>query len=84
MGLKRKDTELNQVYQALQANEIIDYQGAGAPSRRGIKKTQRAWIKYRDAWWAFAGLNFPGISKSSLETVLTADRISRLRKIATD
>lgn len=81
LDLKQKDLELNRIYQKIQNNKNLDSEVAASVSRRGVKETQRKWIKYRDAWLAFAIVKFPTVSKYSLNATLTADRISRLKKI---
>lgn len=82
IDFNQKDGELNKLYQALQKNENLDKADAAAVSRRGIKNTQRVWLKYRDAWIAFAKIKYPKVSSHSLSTSLTADRISKLADFA--
>lgn len=81
LDFEKKDSELNRIYQEIQNNKNLDSEVAASVSRRGIKETQRKWIKYRDAWLAFATVSFPLVSKHSLNATLTEDRISRLEKI---
>lgn len=81
LDFKKTDSELNRIYQEIQNNKNFDSEVAAAVTRRGIKESQRKWIKYRDAWLAFATVRFPTVSKHSLSAALTEDRISKLVKI---
>lgn len=84
LDFKKRDKELNRIYQDLQNNNNLDSEVAAAPSRRGIKNTQRIWIQYRDAWLAFATLKFTTVSQHSLSAALTSNRIEMLKEIAMD
>lgn len=48
-ALPRADKALNEVYGKVMKLADFEY---GTVTKDGIKKTQRAWIKYRDAWVA--------------------------------
>ncbi len=84
LEFKKKDSELNRIYRAIQKNENLDTGVAAAPSRIGIQDTQRNWIQYRDAWLAFANLKFSTVSQYSLSAALTSDRIRMLKKITAE
>lgn len=45
----------------------------------GIQKAERAWLKYRDAWVAFAKVHYAQISSSSWLKLLTRNRYWSLR-----
>ncbi|MDD3183273.1 MAG: DUF1311 domain-containing protein, partial [Alphaproteobacteria bacterium] len=74
------DRELNLVYAAAikkadpQADSVL-------PSKDGLRKTQRLWLAYRDAWVAFAVLRYPHVSADSLKTVLTRERSALIKAI---
>ncbi len=72
------DVRLNLAYRkALSAAETHknDY---GAVQPEGIRNTERAWLKYRDAWIAFAKLRYPTVPAESWLALLTRDRTSIL------
>ena len=74
---KAADAELNKVYQGVQKYPDEDV-AWGTVTKAGIKKTQRAWLKYRDAWVAFARTRHPSITREALSFELTKQRIARL------
>ncbi len=43
-----------------------------------VASTERAWLRYRDAWLAFAKVKFPSLSPDALLTRLTRDRTAQL------
>lgn len=75
---KGADKQLNTIYKEVRNKQFADLSGI---SSEGIQKTQRAWIRYRDAWAAFGRLNCPNISAESLNTLLTKERIKELRAL---
>lgn len=78
---KKTDIELNRLYRRIQNNPHFDTNVAAAPSKIGIKETQRNWIQYRDAWVEFAALKFPTITQDSLSTALTQERVEILKDL---
>ena len=44
----------------------------------GLASAQRAWLRYRDSWMAFAGLRYPALPRDALWTRLTRDRTAQL------
>jgi uncharacterized protein YecT (DUF1311 family) len=69
------DERLNSAYRkALSDAEKhkSDYGGAVQPS--GIRDAERAWLRYRDAWMAFAKLRYPSVPASAWLVLLTNDR----------
>lgn len=70
------DARLNTVYGKAQPAEEPSY--AGAVTRKGIKNTQREWIRYRDAWVAFGKKKYPKVSAESWKTYFTEKRIRML------
>ena len=68
------DAALNQAYRmSLQTAEAhkAEY---GAVQPEGIRKAERAWLKYRDAWLAFAAIRYPTITRDGWLELLSADR----------
>jgi uncharacterized protein YecT (DUF1311 family) len=75
--LKAADAALNKVYQDVQKYPQED--SWGSVNKAGIKKTQRAWLKYRDAWLAFAQVHSPSVSRDALAHELTKKRTAELQ-----
>lgn len=69
------DRELNSVYK----NITKDYR-AGTITFEGIRKTQRAWLQYRDAWVVFGKQRYSSISADAWKTWLTKKRIKMLEE----
>lgn len=74
---QRADAELNVVY--AKTNKRRADMGTITP--RGIQQTERAWIRYRNAWVTFGALKYPSVSADSWRTWLTRERIIMLRKL---
>ncbi len=72
------DKELNSVYQKIQKTK--DPAWWGTVTKEGIKNTQRAWLKYRDAWVAFGQQKYPKVSSDRWKTWLTQNRIRMLNE----
>ncbi|PSJ41689.1 lysozyme inhibitor LprI family protein [Allosphingosinicella deserti] len=51
---------------------------SGAVTRTGIRDAQRAWLRYRDAFLAFAKVKFPAVASDSLAAWLTDKRTEML------
>ena len=71
------DAALNAAYAKARKAVAADG-GPGAPTRDGIREAQRAWLRYRDAFLAFAAVKFPGVSRDSLAAWLARDRTAML------
>lgn len=71
------DARLNGVYKKVQGQRDFSW---GTVTQVGIKATQRAWIRYRDAWVEFGGLKYPQVSAASWKAYLTEKRISQLEE----
>ncbi len=69
------DKKLNAVYKKIQ--KAPDFQ-EGTVTQEDIRKTQRAWIVYRDAWVAFSTSKYAGIAAESIKTQLTRKRTKML------
>lgn len=77
LQFQQEDRKLNQVYKKIQEQEDFSI---GTITREGVKKTQRAWIKYRNAWLEFARQKYPQVQSESWEAWLTQQRIEMLKE----
>lgn len=75
------DDALNAAYKALlaRAPELSRY-GSGM-SAAGFAETERLWIRYRDAWTAFARVRRPGLDPDALAARLSRERAAQLRGV---
>jgi uncharacterized protein YecT (DUF1311 family) len=74
---EQADAEMNSTYSTLEEDSDVRDEEA-APSSitaKGIKITQRAWLRYRDAWVAFGQLKYPSVTAESWKAWLTRERI---------
>ncbi|MCE3289939.1 MAG: hypothetical protein K0R83_1951 [Caulobacter sp.] len=71
---QRSDAALNAAWKKVTAFGFEDF---GTVSKDGVRTTQRAWIKYRDAWSAFAGLSWPSMGETAAD-YLTKERTNAL------
>jgi hypothetical protein len=70
--LRTEDLQLNQAYQARLADERqFDAPGITPES---IQNAQRAWLRYRDAFLAFAAVKYPRVPRDSLAAWITQNR----------
>jgi len=75
------DRELNRIYKKIQnatEDDAIEFSW-GTVTKEKIKKVQRAWLKYRDAWVEFAKHKYPTVSSASWKVWLTRDRVEQLK-----
>jgi uncharacterized protein YecT (DUF1311 family) len=70
--LRTEDLQLNQAYQARVADER-QYDAPGI-TPDSIQNAQRAWLRYRDAFLAFAAVKYPRVPRDSLAAWLTQNR----------
>ena len=74
--LREADKALNTAYrETLGAMGKDDY---GTVTTDGVREAQRAWLKYRDAFLAFAAVKFPRQPRAGLATALTRHRTEML------
>ena len=71
------DAELNRAYREAMRGEFSDC--PGCVTADGIRDAQRAWLRYRDAFLAFAAVHYPQVSRDSLAAWLTQQRTALLR-----
>jgi hypothetical protein len=72
------DAELNSVYVALRNEGDLN---SGSITMAGIRRTELAWIKYRDPWVNFGRVKYPSVPAAAWKTWLTRERIKMLREI---
>lgn len=76
------DDRLNAAYQKIQRTPAERFrQNRGTIGQAGIKRTELAWLKYRDAWVAFAAAAYPAIPKQNVATWLTLRRLAQLEEL---
>jgi hypothetical protein len=71
------DAALNAAYRKLQAAKDPAW---GTVTRSGIKKTEREWLRYRDAWVKFAREKYPQVDSAAIATWLTLKRSGQLQE----
>jgi uncharacterized protein YecT (DUF1311 family) len=69
---RTEDLQLNQAYQARLADER-QYDAPGI-TPESIQNAQRAWLRYRDAFLAFAAVKYPRVARERLAAWLTQNR----------
>jgi len=74
------DKKLNVLYQKLQKGKL-DPDLSEMITPEGIRKTQRAWLNYRDAWIAFARTKYPTYPPLSVSTWFTKKRNHMLENL---
>ncbi len=70
------DQQLNEAYRKALADAENHKSDYGAVQPEGIRNAERAWLKYRDAWLAFANSRYPTVPPEAWLTLLTKDRTS--------
>lgn len=73
-----EDQSLNRVYKQIQ--DTKDSEWIGTDTKNKIKNAQRAWIKYRDAWLAFARMKYPTVTEAAWKAKLTRERTALLHE----
>ncbi len=76
--LAQADANLNRIYRKAIVDAETRKSEGGAVQPERIRESERAWLKYRDMWIAFAALRYPAVSKETWITLLTNDRIEVL------
>lgn len=87
-GYATANARLNAVYRRIMAidtppDERGPYASADSlpwttVTHAGIRQTQRAWLRYREAWVDFAAVRYPDLPADVLRSVLTRERIEAL------
>jgi hypothetical protein len=76
-GYKTADSKLNAAYRRLM-RDTVPVDSPGPVTREGIQGAQRAWLRYRDAFLAFAAVKYSAVSRDSLAAWLTDQRTAML------
>jgi uncharacterized protein YecT (DUF1311 family) len=71
--------ELDRVYKKAVEDAEDARNNPDAPLAEDLRTAQDAWLKYREAWLAFAKLRYASIDPDSLLALLTRDRIATLQ-----
>ena len=74
---KAADAALNEKYAELMRKAPALFKDTTL-SKTEVASTERAWLRYRDAWLAFAKVKFPALSPDALLARLTRDRTAQL------
>jgi uncharacterized protein YecT (DUF1311 family) len=81
---KKADAELNAAYahvmKALKPDEN-GFTSQGTVKAEGVRRTEVAWIKYRDAWVEFGKVKYPQVSADAWRKALTDERTEDLREM---
>jgi uncharacterized protein YecT (DUF1311 family) len=72
------DRALNVTYRRVMSETPGTDEYPGAVTRSGIRNAQRAWLRYRDAFLAFAALRYPKVPRGTVAAFLTRQRIRSL------
>jgi uncharacterized protein YecT (DUF1311 family) len=72
------DARLNSAYRKAMGHAEKNMKDYGSVQPSGIRGAERAWLKYRDAWVAFAKLHYPSVPPEAWLILLTNDRTSIL------
>ena len=72
------DAALNAAYREAMRGPFYD--SPGSVTREGIRNAQRAWLRYRDAFLAFAASHYAQMPRDSLAAWLTEQRTALLRQ----
>lgn len=77
------DARLNALYRQIMSQSSTE--SANLDDRvttAGIRTTQRAWLRYHDAWLAFAAVRYPKLDPDVLRALLLGERIGDLKGFA--
>lgn len=75
----RADSEMNLIYKSIQKKTGDQSSWWGTVTKDNIKITQRAWLKFRDAWVTFAKQKYPSVPAVAWKTWLTRERVEQLK-----
>ena len=79
--LVRLDAELNAAYRQLQGRPLRPSTRPSTVTRADLRKTERAWLAYRDAWGPFLAAARLPADLVSVKALLTRQRIAQLARI---
>jgi uncharacterized protein YecT (DUF1311 family) len=75
------DAKLNSVYSKIMKSKNPEMEKSTLVTKEGIRTTQRAWIRYRDACVNFGAVRCPGIGAVTFKTRLTEERTTQLEEL---
>lgn len=78
VDLRREDARLNAEYRRIIASFAKEEDFPGTVTKEGVRDAQRAWLRYRDAFLAFAAVRYPQLSRDGLAAWLTRQRTELL------
>lgn len=76
--LPAEDNALNAAYRARLKEAAESGDHPGAVTAAGIRDAERAWLRYRDSFLAFAAIKFPRVPRAELAAWLTRKRTALL------
>jgi uncharacterized protein YecT (DUF1311 family) len=76
--LPAEDAALNAAYRKRLQEAAAGVAHPGAVTAEGIREAERAWLRYRDAFLAFAAAKFPRVPRAELAAWLTRQRTALL------
>ena len=77
---KAADSKLNAAYRR-RMRDTAPTESPEAVTREGIRDAQRTWLRYRDAFLAFAAVKFPQVDRAGLAAWLTEQRTETLAPV---
>lgn len=77
--LQKAQSELDQTYAATQKDPNRRW---GTASAEGVRRSQKLWTVYRDAWVKFGRTKYPQATGDSWRTWLTRERIAMLKPLS--
>lgn len=75
---RKEDVRLNAEYRRIIATFAKEREFPGTVTKEGVRDAQRAWLRYRDAFLAFAGVRYPQLSRHGIAAWLTRQRTKLL------
>lgn len=72
------DQQMNDLYRRIMAAQG---EFPGTVRKEGVRNTQRAWLKLRDAWLAFAPAAYPRVSPETVQAQLIRLRLNQLQQL---
>jgi hypothetical protein len=76
--LEAEDSALNAAYRRRLRQVGGEDAGIGAVTAAGVRAAERAWLRYRDSFLAFAAVKYPEVPQAGLAALLTRQRAALL------
>ncbi len=74
------DRRLNDVFKTIMGASRSSMSEIGMIDKNGIRRTQRAWLAYRDAWTVFGTVAYPQFEPQAWKAMMTERRLDQLRE----